>query len=82
VPVVQPRTAAFPELIEATGGGVLCAPGDARALAEAVEDLLLDRARARALGEAGRQAVTKGFSAAAMAQATLQLYGELAGNAS
>ena len=82
VPVVQPRTAAFPELIEATGGGVLCAPGDARALAEAVEDLLLDRARARALGEAGRQAVTKRFSAEAMAQATLQLYGELAGNAS
>jgi glycosyltransferase involved in cell wall biosynthesis len=82
VPVVQPRTAAFPELIEATGGGVLCAPGDARALAEAVEELLLDRARARALGEAGRQAVTKRFSAAAMAQATLQLYGELAGNAS
>jgi glycosyltransferase involved in cell wall biosynthesis len=79
VPVVQPRTAAFPELIEATGGGVLCAPGDAQALAEAIEALLLDRARASALGEAGRHAVTERFSAEAMAQATLQLYGELAG---
>jgi glycosyltransferase involved in cell wall biosynthesis len=79
VPVVQPRTAAFPELIEATGGGVLCAAGDARALAEAVEALLLDPARARALGEAGRHAVTERFSAEAMAQATLQLYRELAG---
>jgi glycosyltransferase involved in cell wall biosynthesis len=57
----------------------LCAPGDARALAEAVEELLLDHARARALGEAGRRAVTERFSAEAMAQATLQLYGELAG---
>jgi glycosyltransferase involved in cell wall biosynthesis len=27
VPVVQPRTAAFPELLEATGGGLLCDPG-------------------------------------------------------
>ena len=82
VPVVQPRTAAFPELIEATGGGVLCAPGDAQALAEAIEALLLDTARARALGEAGRHAVTERFSAEAMAQATLTLYRELAGKAS
>ena len=81
VPVVQPRTAAFPELIEATGGGVLCAAGDARALAEAVEELLLNPARARALGEAGRRAVFERFSAEAMARATLRVYGELAGKA-
>jgi glycosyltransferase involved in cell wall biosynthesis len=79
VPVVQPRTAAFPELIEATGGGVLCTAGDAQALAEALEALLLDPARARALGEAGRRAVTERFSAEAMAQGMVQLYGELAG---
>jgi glycosyltransferase involved in cell wall biosynthesis len=79
VPVVQPRTAAFPELIEATGGGVLCAAGDARALAEAVEELLLDPARARALGEAGRHAVTERFSAEAIAQAMVQAYGEMVG---
>ena len=30
VPVVQPRHAAFPELIAATGGGLLCAPGTNR----------------------------------------------------
>ena len=42
VPVVQPRVAAFPELIEATGGGVLCAADDAQSLAEAIEELLLD----------------------------------------
>jgi glycosyltransferase involved in cell wall biosynthesis len=82
VPVVQPRTAAFPELIEATGGGVLCAAGDAQALAEAVEELLLDPARARALGDAGRHAVTERFSAETMAQTTLQLYGGLVGKGS
>jgi glycosyltransferase involved in cell wall biosynthesis len=81
VPVVQPRTAAFPELIEATGGGVLCAAGDAPALAEAVEELLLNPTRARGLGEAGRRAVFQRFSAEAMAQATLRVYAELAGKA-
>jgi glycosyltransferase involved in cell wall biosynthesis len=77
VPVVQPRVAAFPELIEATGGGVLCAPGDPQALAEAIEELLLDPARAQALGEAGRRAVFDRFSAEAMARAAVQAYGEL-----
>jgi len=74
VPVVQPRVAAFPELIEATGGGVLCAPGDAQALAEAIEALLLNPARARALGEAGRRAVLAQFSAETMARETLEAY--------
>jgi glycosyltransferase involved in cell wall biosynthesis len=79
VPVVQPRVAAFPELIEATGGGVLCAAGDPGALAEAIEELLLNPARAQALGEAGRRAVFERFSAEAMAQTTVRVYGELAG---
>ena len=79
VPVVQPRVAAFPELIEATGGGVLCAPESPQALAEAIEALLLDPARARALGEAGRRAVFERFSAEAMARAVAQAY---EGNAS
>lgn len=68
VPVVQPRHAAFPELIEATGGGVLCAPNDPPALAEALESLLLDPARAHALGAAGRVAVERDYSAARMAE--------------
>jgi glycosyltransferase involved in cell wall biosynthesis len=82
VPVVQPRTAAFPELIEATGGGILCAAGNAQALSEALETLLLDPTRMRALGEAGRRAVTERFSAEAMAQGLVQAYSKLAGKAS
>jgi glycosyltransferase involved in cell wall biosynthesis len=71
VPVVQPRTAAFPEIIEATGGGVLCEPGDPKALADAVEDLLLNPARARGLGEAGRRTALEKFNAEAMAREVL-----------
>lgn len=74
VPVVQPRTAAFPEILAATGGGVLCEPNDAKSLADALEELLLNPDRARALGEAGRRAVAKNFSAEAMARATLQVF--------
>src|SRR5206468_12273051 len=50
VPVVQPRAASFPELIEATGGGVLYEPGEVKALADAVEGLLADPEKLRALG--------------------------------
>jgi glycosyltransferase involved in cell wall biosynthesis len=81
VPVVQPRTAAFPELIEATGGGVLCAAGGAQALAEAVEELLLNPEKARGLGKAGQSVVFQRFSAEAMARATLQAYAGLTGQA-
>jgi glycosyltransferase involved in cell wall biosynthesis len=81
VPVVQPRAAAFPELIEATGGGVLCAPEDPQALAEAIEGLLLEPARARALGEAGRRAVGERFSAEAMARGMEETLGRLVAKA-
>ena len=73
VPVVQPRTASFPELIEATGGGVLCEPGDATALANAIEDVLKDPERLRALGDAGRAAVFDRFSTGHMARQIAEL---------
>ncbi len=77
VPVVQPRTASFPELMEATGGGILVPPGDATALAEAIEGLLLDPGRARALGRAGRTTVFDKFSAKSMAEGTLGVFNQL-----
>ena len=66
VPVVQPRHAAFPELVEATGGGII-AEANAAALAAAIEVLLLDLSRARTLGEAGRVAVREQFTMERMA---------------
>jgi len=66
VPVVQPRHGAFPEVLAATGGGLLCEPNQPAALAAALDELLGDPARARRLGAAGRQAVQDKFSIAAM----------------
>ena len=73
VPVVKPRHAAFPEIVEATGGGILCEPGNPRALADAWETLLADPARARALGLQGREAVHREFTMERMADRFLEV---------
>jgi glycosyltransferase involved in cell wall biosynthesis len=77
VPVVQPRHAAFPEIIEATGGGVIAEP-NATALVMALEDLLLNPLCARALGETGRHAVLQHFNVQRMAEGVLDVYRDAA----
>jgi glycosyltransferase involved in cell wall biosynthesis len=74
VPVVQPRVGAFPELVEATGGGVIYEPNNAETLAEAVGKLLSDRERLEALGRRGRQAAAGEFSTQTMAERVLDVY--------
>jgi glycosyltransferase involved in cell wall biosynthesis len=79
VPVVQPRHAAFPELIEATGGGVLCEPDDPHALAAAVEELLRDPDAARAMGARGREVVLERFSVQRMAEGVMRVFEQARG---
>jgi glycosyltransferase involved in cell wall biosynthesis len=74
VPVVLPDHGAFPELIASTGGGCLTPPNDPSALAATLADLLQDVARLRCYAEAGGQAVHRQRNAAAMAQATLDVF--------
>jgi glycosyltransferase involved in cell wall biosynthesis len=76
VPVVQPRHAAFPELVATTGGGIVCEPGNTEALADAIEQLLLDPVQASSMGNAGRSAVLTEFSTERMAERLLQVYGQ------
>ena len=78
VPVVQPAHGTFPELVEATGGGLLVEPGDSSALAEALGRLLADRDRARELGRSGRAAVQQEFTDDAMAARMIDVYREYA----
>ena len=78
VPVVQPRSGAFPELVEATGGGLLFDPADPGALAAALDKLIADQALRRELGRRGRAGVKKHYSLAAMAEDLTGLYGEVA----
>jgi len=78
VPVVQPRVAAFPELIEASGGGVLYEPGDVNALAAAIEDLVLNTDQRRQLGDNGRNAVLRDFTSGRMAANVLNAFNRVA----
>jgi glycosyltransferase involved in cell wall biosynthesis len=68
VPVVQPRCAAFPELIEATGAGRLFEPANTQSLVDEWEKLLVNPAKARELGLKGRAAVEGEFSLSRMAE--------------
>lgn len=67
VPVVQPRHGAFPELLEATGGGILCEPDDPASLADGLRSLLEDEARADSLAKHGRAKIHERFTADHMA---------------
>ncbi len=79
VPVVEPRHGSFPEMIEATGGGVLVEPGSAEALAEGLRSLLRDPEKRRALGRQGREAVHAEFDDETMANRTLAVYRDAMG---
>jgi glycosyltransferase involved in cell wall biosynthesis len=73
-PVVATAVGGTPELVLDGVTGLLVPPGDARALADALGALLADPARARRLGEAGRERVLREFSADAAAERVLELY--------
>jgi len=76
VPVVEPRHGAFPELLERTGGGVLFAPEDVRELAQRLLELHDDPARRKDLGRRGSEGARRHYSAARMAERTLEICAE------
>jgi len=73
VPVVQPRHGAFPELLEATGGGRLVTPGDADELADVLDELRADPDMRYSLGATGQINVHEQFNPQVMADATLEV---------
>ena len=72
VPVVQPSAGAFPELIGATGGGMIYDD-----LVEDLKAILLNPERVRELGAKGRASVHESFSMESMAQNMASIYREL-----
>lgn len=74
VPVVEPRHGAFPEVIEATGGGLLVEPRSPEDLARGIGELLDDPARREELGRRGREAVHARFGDGAEAANALAVY--------
>jgi len=76
--VVSTRVAGIPELIEDGVSGVLVAPGDEEALADAIERLARDPASRTALGRKARERVVQRFRLSRNTRAFAQLFDESA----
>jgi starch synthase len=76
-PVIGSRVGGIPEVVLDAQTGLLVPPGDYVLLAEALTSLLSDPARARAMGELGREHVAAEFSWASIAGQTAALYTSL-----
>ena len=74
VPVVQPRHGAFPEMIDATDGGILVEPESAEAVATGIIELLNDTDRREYLGETGKINVHQKFNDTIVAKQLLKVF--------
>jgi glycosyltransferase involved in cell wall biosynthesis len=74
LPVVATRAGGLPEVVQDGVTGVLVAPGDAHALADAITHLLRDPELRRRLGNQGRERVLAEFTADRVARETLRVY--------
>jgi glycogen synthase len=76
-PVVASAVGGIPEVVVPEETGLLVPPADPRALAEALNYVLRNRALARAMGLAGRRRVEDHFSWTSIAARTQRMYQEL-----
>jgi glycosyltransferase involved in cell wall biosynthesis len=81
VPVVATAVGGTPEIVENQINGLLAPPGDSRALARCLAELLSSEARRLTMGEQGRR-VLRDFTFEAQASAYRRLFGELQRNRS
>ena len=77
VPVVASAVGGIPEIVRDGVNGILVPPKDVAALTRAITQLLADPARARALGDHGRELARREFSIDAMVEGNLRVYREL-----
>ena len=80
LPVVATRAGGLAEVVEDGVTGILVAPGDSKALAEAVCRLLREPELRRRMGEAGRQRVLEKFTIDGIVSQTLAVYSSIAKN--
>lgn len=76
LPVVASRVGGIPSLIEHRRTGLLVPPGNASALAEAIEELVNRPVWAKALGTAAREQIGERFGIASMVQGVEAVYRE------
>jgi glycosyltransferase involved in cell wall biosynthesis len=79
LPIVATRVGGNPEIVRDGVNGTLVSAGDPAALAAAMTGLLADPARARAMGQAGRDWVLQYGSFRTMAERYAEIYGHALG---
>jgi len=77
IPVVQPETGAFPEILEMTGGGIIYSPDTIDELAANLLKMLSDNELRNKLGETGRINVRSKLSLDMMSTGLSVVYNEL-----
>lgn len=77
VPVVQPATGAFPEIIEKTSGGITYAPDSVSGLAENLLKLLMDNDLRIKLGKQGKEKVLTELSLEKMSEGLSEVYNSI-----
>jgi alpha-maltose-1-phosphate synthase len=78
--VVASRTGGIPEVVADGETGLLVEPDNPAALSDALNALLSDPERARAMGQAGRARAEAEFSWTSVAARTADLYAEVMKN--
>jgi len=81
IPVVQPATGAFPEIIATTGGGILYSPDTVQDLAESLYKLLSDKELLYSLGANGGKMVRQELSLDKMSSRLSEVYNKTINNA-
>jgi glycosyltransferase involved in cell wall biosynthesis len=81
IPVVQPATGAFPEIIETTGGGIVYTPDTVSDLATSLNKLFKDKELISSLGEKGRKMVLQELSLDKMSAGLSEVYNKAINNA-
>lgn len=74
IPVVQPSTGAFPEIVEKTKGGIIYSPDTVKELADNLTRLMKDRKLITSLGESGSKIVRQDFSLRKMSDGLSEVY--------
>lgn len=74
VPIVQPALGAFPEIVEATKGGITYLPNNAITLSNKWEELLKNPEELIRLGQNGRKNIEQKFNSEVIIQKMLKIY--------
>ena len=74
IPLVQPDLGAFPEIVEASGGGVIYSPNTPEALSRKLKEALSDHEKLRTMSISGRKAVEEKFDCRRLTNEMIGVY--------